>query len=86
MGTVRRNSTVSSLARDSGATYNIFVRPAITSAFTFLIALFVSEEFRKWAISSRSLLFLIASTWFFISAISGDIMMAVPGSMSAGSW
>ena len=28
----------------------------------------------------------IASTWFFISAMRGEITMAVPGMSKAGSW
>jgi len=40
----------------------------------------------KWATPSDALNERIASTWFFIKAISGDITIAVPSSIKAGNW
>ena len=52
---------------------------------TNLLAL-LSEELRKCAMALSSLKLRMASTWFFIKAISGEITMAVPSISSAGSW
>ncbi len=54
------------------------------SAFTASIADFDSDEFRKCATLSFSLKCRMASTWFFISAIRGEIMIAVPSLSNAG--
>ena len=48
------------------------------------MAALLSEELRKWAIPSSILKVRIASTWFFISAIRGEMMMATPSIISAG--
>lgn len=76
----------SSLLSDSGATYRIFVRPSLMSVFTSSIAARVSDELRKCAMLSLSANRRIASTWFFMRAMSGDMTMAVPSMMRAGSW
>ena len=45
------------------------------------------DELRKWAIPfCSSTNPLITSTWFFISAIKGEMTIAVPGMTRAGSW
>ena len=80
-----RNSIFSSLVSDSGATYRSFAFPERTSFLTLAISAFVRDELRKWATSSSVLKFLIASTWFFIRAIRGEITIAIPFFITAGS-
>ena len=74
----------SSFVRLSGATYRSFVLPFRISSFTCNICCFDSELLRKCAMFSLVLILRMASTWFFISAISGDMTIAVPSSMSEG--
>ena len=50
-----RNSAFSSLVKDSGATYNSFVFPFLTSSRTCLNCVLFKEEFIKCAIESSSL-------------------------------
>ena len=76
----------SCLVNDSGATYNNLVNPLVTSFFTLEISPLFKEEFKKWATPSLSLTWRMASTWFFINAISGDTTIAVPLDINAGSW
>ena len=76
----------SALLSDSGAMYSNFVRPALKSWRTSTISRLLSEEFHTWATPSDSAKLRSASTWFFISAISGEITMATPSISSAGSW
>ena len=57
-----KNSIFSFLVNDSGATYSIFVLPAVISFRTCWSSDFDSEEFMKCAILSSSLTFRIAST------------------------
>ena len=42
------------------------------------------DELRQLASPSVSLMLLMASTWFFISAMSGEMTIAVPSMMSEG--
>jgi hypothetical protein len=46
----------------------------------------LNELFKKWAMSGSSLWLRIASTWFFINAMSGLTTMAVPSLSRAGNW
>ena len=86
MGTVFKKSVYSSLVSDSGATYSSFVIPARMSAFTCSTSPFVSEEFSTCATEDSVDMPRMASTWFFIRAISGEMMMAVPSISNAGNW
>ena len=79
-----RNSTLLSLVSDSGATYSILVFPFRMSSLTLNISFLLSEELRKWATPSAAEKERMASTWFFIRAIRGEITMAVPSNSSAG--
>ena len=76
----------SSFVRDSGATYRSLVFPARRSSRTSSTCWRESEEFRKWAMlpepHSKP---LSRSTWFFISAMRGEITIAVPSMRRAGS-
>ena len=79
-----KNSIYSSLVKDSGATYNSLVTPEVMSFFTVAISVLFKEEFKTWAIPYSELKLLIASTWFFINAISGETTIAVPSNTNAG--
>ena len=77
----RRNSSVPSVSSRSGAKYNSRKRPLRTSAVTC----------RRWAADSVLLAnaagtpqFRNASTWSFISEISGETTTANPGKHIAG--
>ena len=86
MRTERRNAMFSALVRLSGATYNSLVQPSATSRFTCSASDLLSDEFRKWATRRSSWWPRIASTWFFINAMSGLITKATPSIIKAGSW
>ena len=77
---------LSSLVKDSGAMYNSFVLPLTMSDFTVSMADFDNEELMKCATPSSSLKFLMASTWFFIKAMRGEITIAVPSISNDGNW
>ena len=79
-----RKSTLLSFVNDSGARYSSLVLPVDRSDLTCSISSLDKEEFMKCAIPSSAPKFLIASTWFFISEISGDTTMAVPLLINAG--
>ena len=82
-----RMAMFSSFVRLSGATYSSLVTPEVRSSVTSAIWAFVNEELRKCAMPSfPATKPRMASTWFFINAISGEITMAVPSIRRAGSW
>ena len=84
MGTLFKNSIYSSLVKDSGATYNSLVMPEVLSFFTLAISVLFKEEFNTCAIPCSELKLRMASTWFFIKAISGETTIAVPSNTNAG--
>ena len=75
---------LSSLFKVSGATYNNLVFPESTSFLTVAISDLFKEEFKKWAMPVSLLKPRIASTWFFIKAIKGETIIAVPSLIMAG--
>ena len=56
------------------------------SSFTRFTSVLFNEEFKTCATPSCSETALMASTWFFIKAISGDTTIAVPSLIKAGNW
>ena len=86
IGTVFKKLAYSSLISDSGATYSNLVLPLLISSITSRISFLVSDELSTCAILSVDEMPRIASTWFFIRAIRGEITMAVPSKTKAGSW
>ena len=76
----------SSFVSDSGATYSSLVLPDSTSFLTSSMAERDSEELMKWAMPSSSLNERMASTWFFIKAMRGEMTTATPSIRSEGSW
>jgi len=76
----------SSFVSDSGATYRSLVFPDTMSSFTCSMATLLNIELMKWAMPSCSLMLRMASTWFFINAIKGDMTIAVPFISNEGSW
>ena len=81
-----KKSILVTFEKDSGARNKSFVFLLKTSFFTWLISLELNDEFNTCAILFSSEKPLIASTWFFIKAIKGEITTAVPSKINAGSW
>ena len=80
-----KNSMVSALVKLSGATYNNLVHPSATSILTRSASERAKEEFKKWATRLSSWCPRMASTWFFINAMSGLMTNATPSNIKAGS-
>src|SRR5690606_15568183 len=74
---LRRNATLSSLAKDCGTTYISLVVPFFTSCFTRRISFLVNEEFRKFALLSRQSKALCWSTLFFRETVNREITKVV---------
>jgi hypothetical protein len=79
----RRRSAVFPKSKRSGATYSIFSSPRAarwkrSAACALLRVLLTNAAGRPRAVS--------ASTWSFMSEMSGDTTIVSPGSSSAGTW